>query len=184
MTAALMIIEHETNLPAQPFDAWLEQGRSLMDRRRNLDWDIGDWLTYGRANFPEQIQDALPNLFDDDKAIKRIEKTVKAFPPHLRDRTLSFEHHAQVADLDRQYALPLLKRAHDDHLSVRQIRGLAIEAKMDTGVLLPREDDPDEDEMMALIRAWNCATPPVRQDFAEYVRESHGGLIDPTGKLK
>lgn len=167
-----------------PFASWLELGRDLAQKRRSFDWLVGDWITYGREHFPEQIQAELPNLIDDEKALKRIEKTCRAFPPHLRDTSLSFDHHAQVADLEHQYALPLLKTASKNHLSVRQLRGLAIETKMDVGVLLPREDDPEEDEMMALIRAWNCATSNVREDFAEYVRESQGGIIDPTGKLK
>lgn len=185
MNAALAIIDHETTqLIDRPYEVWLAELRSLIATRRSLDWQIGDTITYGREHFPDQIQAELPNLIDDEKALKRIEKTCRAFPPHLRDTSLSFEHHAQVADLEHQYALPLLKAASKDHLSVRQLRGLAIETKMDVGVLLPREDDPEEDEMMALIRAWNCATSNVREDFAEYVRESQGGIIDPTGKLK
>lgn len=101
-----------------------------------------------------------------------------------RDAALSFDHHAEVADLETQYALPLLKAAKVEKLDIRQLRARATDMKVDTGKLLPREADPENDEMNALTRAWNCATKPVREDFAELVRESQCGPIDLSGKYQ
>jgi hypothetical protein len=182
-----------TKLPAQPaideavalvlpnamsYDQWLDAGRELAGRKRSIDWMIGDWLTHGREHIPEQIELALPNLIDDDRLIRRIEKTVKAFPPHLRDPGLSFDHHAHVADMPVQQALPLLKKAKAEKITARKFRGVVMDAKVDTGQILPREQDWEDDALLAMVRAWNRAPRTSREDFAEMVRESSGGLIE------
>lgn len=163
-----------------PFEHWLAIGRGLADSKRHIDWLIGDWITFGRQRFPVQIEMALAEVVDDDKALRRIERTVAAFPPHLRDSGLSFDHHAHVADMPVQEALPLLHRARQEKLSPRQLRVEAMLRKVETGQILPREDDAEDAAMLALVHAWNRATRQVREDFAEMVRESHLGLIDFT----
>jgi hypothetical protein len=169
---------------ATSFDEWLGIGRGLANTRRHIDWLIGDWITYGRTHFPEQIEMALGEVVGDERALRRIEKTVRAFPPHLRDETLSFEHHTHVADMPAQEALPLLKEARDEHLQPGQLRIRAMLRKVETGQILPREEDLEDDAFLALIRAWNRAPRSVRADFAEMVADSHLGVIDPTGKMK
>lgn len=163
-----------------PYEAWLEQGRALVHQRRKLEWELADWVVSGCERFPaEQLQKDLPGLFDDPRHLKRIEKTAKAFPPHLRDKRLSFDHHAHVADLPTEEALPLLKEARKDGLAARELRIRAMLKKVETGRILPREDDADDDALVALCRAWNRATRPVRQEFADMVAESNLGIIDP-----
>lgn len=166
------------------YDQWLTIGRDLAAKKRSIDWDIGDWITYGRERFPEQIEMALGDVIQDDRILRRIEKTVKAFPPHLRDRRLSFDHHAHVADMPRQEALPLLKRANEEKLPPHRLRIEAMLRKVETGQILPREDDVEDDAILALIRAWNRAPGSARADFAEMVAVSHLGLIDPTGAME
>lgn len=174
-TAALALALPEN----MTFDSWLTEGRTLAATKRHMDFLIGDWINFGRQHFPEQIQESLPGLFDDMKLAKRAEKTAAAFPPHLRDASLTFEHHAHVADLPMQEALPLLKQAHDQNLPARKLRVQAMLRKVETGQVLPREDDPEDDELLACVRAWNRARTSVREDFAEMVAESGFGIIEP-----
>lgn len=161
-----------------PLPDWIAIGRGLATQKRHIDWLIGDWVQFGRAHFPEQITMALDELAEDPKRLKRIEQTVAAFPPHKRDASLSFDHHAHVADLPVQEALPLLKRAHDENLTPRQVRTEAMLRKLDIGMNLPREDDPEHDHLLALSRAWNRSPHAVRLEFAEMIRESNLGVID------
>jgi hypothetical protein len=163
---------------AMSYDQWLELGRDIAHKRRSIDWMVGDWITFGREHFPEQIQEALPGFLDDDRAIRRIEKTVKAFPPHMRDASLSFDHHAHVADMPTQEALPLLKRASSERITARNFRIVAMLRKVETSQILPREEDAEDDALMAMVRAWNRAPHIAREDFAIMVRESQGGLIE------
>lgn len=166
------------------WDEYLALGRDLAGKKHSIDWMIGDWLTYGREHFPEQIQAELPGIFDDERLVRRIEKTVKAFPPALRDPKLSFDHHAHVADMPQEDALPLLKLASTDRINARRFRLVAMDAKVEKGHLLPREDDAEDDEILKLIRSWNRASKAVRREFADMLEDAGDGLIDPTGKVK
>ena len=95
------------------------------------------------TSFPEQIEMAIAELGEDPRRLKRIETTVAAFPPHKRDGALSFDHHAHVADMPAQEALPLLKAAHQANWTARQLRVEAMLRKCEIGQNLPRYHAPD-----------------------------------------
>lgn len=169
--------------PAASFDEWLAFGRTLARTRLEIDWRLGDWLAQGRDHFaPEQIELAIGEIAADveqARALRRVEKVARAFPPSIRDTALTFEHHAKVVDLPRQEALPLLREAREEKLPASKLRIRAMLRKVDLGLVLPREDDPEDDAMLALCRAWNRAPLSVREDFAEMVAESQFGDIEP-----
>ena len=162
---------------------WIERGRLLVDTRLTIDWLIGDWLTEGRAHFePQQIELVLGEMASDAqqaKSLRLAAKVALAFPPSHRNTALTFEHHAHLADLPVQEALPLLQRASRESLTAKELRLEVMRYKVDTGRLLPREDDPHDDELLCCIRAWNRAHEAVRAEFAEMVSESHMKLIEP-----
>lgn len=162
------------------FDEWLAIGRDIAARKRSIDWQMGDWIAFGHAQFPQQIELALGDVVGDTRTVRRIVRTVKAFPAHLRDPSLSFEHHAHVADLPVQEALPLLKRARTEHMSAKRVRIEAMLRKVENGQILPREEDWEDDAILAMVRAWNRAPTTAREEFAELLRDSHLGLIDFT----
>lgn len=161
-----------------PYSDWLELGQNLASQKRNLDWLIGDWINFGRQRFPEQIELALTSAGIEPTQVKRIEKTVKAFPPHLRSEKLSFDHHAHLADLPTQEALPMLKTAEQQNIDARALRIEAMLRKVEIGQILPREDDAEDDALLACVRAWNRAPLNVRDDFSEMIRESNKGVIE------
>ena len=161
-----------------PYPHWLSVGRSLASQKRNIDWLIGDWIAFGRTHFPEQIELAIADLADDPNSIKRIERTTATFPPHLRQPSLTFDHHAHVADMPVQEALPLLQHAAQEKMTARALRIEAMLRKVEIGQNLPRDDDPDHDHLLALSRAWNRAPRHVREEFADMIAESHLGVID------
>lgn len=159
------------------FPDWLDVGRNLASQKRHIDWLIGDWITFGRQRFPEQIEMAIEQ-FGDRKQVKRIEKTVEAFPPHLRCSGLSFEHHAHVADMPAQEALPLLKRAEAENIDARHFRIEAMLRKVETGQIYPRDEDHEDDMLLAMVRAWNRASRNVRSEFYELADKAKFGLVD------
>lgn len=180
MTALAVIPAPETPVD---FTLWLEQGRTLAHTRLQIDWMLGDWLAQGRDHFaPEQIELALGEIAADveqARALRRVEKVARAFPPSIRDTSLTFEHHAKVVDLPKQEALPLLREAREEKLPASKLRIRAMLKKVDLGLVLPREEDPEYDAMLACVRAWNRAPMDVREDFAEMVAESHMQDIEP-----
>lgn len=161
-----------------PINDWIEAGRQLADRKRELDWHTAEWADFGLRNYPEQLEMALGELGVEMREVKRLHKTVEAFPPHLRDPGLTFEHHSHVADLPKQEALPLLRQAHTEHLPARKLRIMAMLKKVETGQTLPREDDAEYDALIACVRAWNRAGRSVREEFAEMIAESDFGVIE------
>lgn len=168
------------------FEQWLAEGRRLASIHLTIDFALGDWLAQGRDHFaPEQIEMALGEIAADAehaRALKRLEKVARAFPPSQRHKGLSFEHHAQLADLPTQEALPLLQRAGKEKMGAKQVRVEAMLRKVELGLVLPREDDPEYDAMLACVRAWNRAPINVREDFfamAEEAADGGYGIIEP-----
>ena len=162
------------------FEDWLAIGRNLVGQKRHIDWLIGDWITFGRQHFPTQIELALEEISTSARDVRRIEKTAAAFPPSTRCTALSFDHHAHVADIPLQEAMPLLKQAERQNIDARRFRIDAMLHKLEHGHILPRETDTDDDFLMAMVRAWNRASRSAREDFAEMAAQSHLGLIEFT----
>ena len=146
-------------------DEWVQRGRELATRRREVDWDLADWMAEGKsAGHLTQITfDFLAeSLGLAPKRLKDAQKAAETFPPALRDRNLSIEHHAAVASLPRDEALPLLKRASQDHLPVNALREYVTQHRYATGQNFA-DDDMDSTLCTHILRAWNRATPEARR---------------------
>ena len=172
--AMTLVMPDDTPLPE-----WINVGRTLATRKRNIDWLIGDWIAHGRSHFPDQIELGLEAVSDDPKRIARIEKTVAAFPAHMRVAKLSFDHHAKVADMPSQEALPLLQLAVSEKLGASRLGTLAMLRKIDIGQNIARDVDPEYDHIIAMARLWNKAPVDARQEFADMIAECHLGTINP-----
>lgn len=163
-------------------DDWLETGRALAARRRDVDWALADWMAEGQVlGYLSQASfDFLSeNLGIGSTRLKVIAKAATAFPVHLRDAALSIEHHAHVADLPRVEQLELLQQAKREHWSDDDLRKHAITHKVSNGhVQLMSAQDWEHHALMALQHAWNNAPGQVREDFLEMANEADGGVID------
>lgn len=163
------------------FADWLASGRLLLQQRNELDWRLGDWLAEGRETFGNQA--AFDFLADElgiaPKQLKSAVKVATAFPPHMRDTALTFQHHEAVATLPTVEALDVLKSAKTNHLDDRETRIEAVRRKVQIGqtTLLP-DDDWDHHALMAITRAWNRAPEHVRGEFLELAAEAELGDID------
>jgi len=164
-------------LPCADFSAWVEEGRSLAEKRRNVDWEIGDWMLSGREHgFLDQagFDFLADNLGIAPKRLKDITKAAIAFPVHLRDAALTIEHHAAVSPLPKQEAMELLHAARDKHWTPEQTRYEAMKAH-------PRDTDRkvEESPLESFLRHWNRLPRPVRFEAAEMIAASHGEEIEP-----
>lgn len=183
MASELTIIEPQQS-PAVCLDDWVAEGRRLASIRLEIDWRLGDWLAQGRDHFaPEQIEMALGEIAADveqARALRRVEKVARAFPPAVRDTALTFEHHAKVADLPREEALPLLIEARKEKLPASKLRVRAMLRKVDLGLVLPREDDEEDDLWLAAVRAVNrLPSKQHRRDLYELMEDADFGVIEP-----
>lgn len=171
-----------TTLPTTELAAWVEEGRSLAARRRNVDWELADWMHAGQEKgFLDQTSfDFLSeSLGIAPKRLKDITKVVKAFPAHARDKTLSIEHHAHVADLPRPEQMELLTKARQEHWSDDDIRKQAISRRVEAGLVETMSAaDAEHHALMSMQHAYNRAPRHLRIEFVEAAVEANGGEVD------
>lgn len=175
---ALAVLDATTE-PANPaFAEWVATGRSLLTARTELQWKLADWIADGKRRFGNQVEfDFLADeLGIAPKVLKEAARVATAFPPHLRDTALSFQHHESVAMLPAEEALVMLKRAKAEHLDDRETRVEAIRRKAEIQPGYQAEIDWADHHYRDLVRRWNAASLEVRQMLIEQYEES--GLSD------
>lgn len=171
MQSTVMTIAPDT------FEAWVANGRDLAASRRNVDWQLADWMIEGqdKGYLTQASFDFLTdNLGIPQKRLKDITKAATAFPAHLRDASLTIEHHAAVAAVPTQEALQLLHTARDNHWSPEQTRHEARRGHVADDV-----GNRSVDELESFLRHWNRLPRPIRIEAAEMIATSNGDLIEP-----
>lgn len=166
--------------PIATQDEWLDKGRNLFTQRRDVDWQIAGWMVEGKT--AGHLCQAKFDFLSDQlgvapKRLKDALKAAEAFPPALRDINLSVEHHAAIASLPRDEALPLLQRASSEHLPVNALREYVTQRRYETGQNFA-DEDTDSTLCTHIVRAWNRATPAARQSFLDLQEVSQLGIID------
>ncbi|MBB5709322.1 hypothetical protein [Sphingomonas xinjiangensis] len=157
--SALAIVE---TAPVPAFDSWIEQGRTLAAQRRELDWQIGDWLAEGQEKFGDQLELGLlsERLGIDPKRLKQAEKVATAFPEHMRAEGVPFEVHAYIAALPADRRLPVLKQASDEHWGEREVKRVVTQHRQLTAAFI--DDDPER-LATEMFRCWNRMPVDVRE---------------------
>lgn len=169
--------------PPVGFEQWLEDGRELYEKRKQIEWSCADWLSTGFEKFPKQMEMVLPMLAADPIEQKKLTKAARvatAIPASNRNTALTFDHHAHVADLPLDERLTLLAKAADENISARALRIVAMERRRELGIGTMLIDDPDWDYqfLQAIARAWNRAPQHVRQDFYDMAGDANLEVVE------
>lgn len=166
--------------PEPIFAAWLSTGHGLLSQRSDIEWKLADWLADGRERFGNQAEfDFLADeLGIAPKRLKSAVKVAMLFPPHMRDASLTFDHHESVANLPATEALTVLKQAKDAHWDDRETRVEAVRRQAQIQPSLGQEVDWPYHCLMTLQRAWNRAEPATRRDFFDAITENDLGDLD------
>lgn len=171
----------EAAVPASPREEWLNRGKNLGAERRDVDWRLADWLSEGKAagHLDQAGFDFLAdNLGIGPAKLKLIHKAA-AIPAHLRDTSLTVEHHAHVAELPVQEQIELLTEAKRQHWSDDDLRKQTITRKVETGrAAMLSQEEWDDLSRMQFLHVWNRASVAAREDIAELVSQSHMRCID------
>ena len=164
-----------------PAEEWIDRGRTLAAKRRDVDWAIADWMAEGKAagHLDQAGFDFLAdNLGIGPAKLKLIHKAA-AIPAHLRDTSLTVEHHAHVAELPVQEQIELLTEAKRQHWSDDDLRKQTITRKVETGrAAMLSQEEWDDLSRMQFLHVWNRASVAAREDIAELVSQSHMRCID------
>lgn len=97
---------------ARPLEDWRDEGLQLGERERSahsLRWDIGDWWNHGEA-YGERAQVVTAGDWTGPTHgnCRRCGSVAARFPSVSRLTLLTFEHHALVAPLSDDIAIPAL----------------------------------------------------------------------------
>lgn len=160
------------------FSEWVEQGRSLIQRRRDADWALADWWNEGRKAHKDEPQFKLfaDALAADPKRLTEMAKVAEAFPRHMRAANVSFEVHREIAALEPTDRLEMIARASSEKWTERRAHQHVVERRYEQGSLLP-EDDPEYRSAVEIIRAWNRGTVEARRYFLEMATAAKLGVI-------
>jgi hypothetical protein len=161
---ALTTIE-AAQMPAG-FDAWMQQGRALLERRDAIEWDLADWIAGGEAQFGKQL--GLDLLADQlgiaPKRLKTAAKVAKAFPAAYRAPGLPFDVYCEIARVEPDHRLPMLNEAARDHWTQAVASDRVEEWRTSTGRRLANDDEVDA-QGSEIVRAWNRAGSPEAREL-------------------
>jgi len=162
--------------------AWLDTGKALIAQKRELDWQFADWIATGkREGYAAQIGfDFLAeNLGLAPKRLKLAAVASERFPTHMRDTSLSLDHHIGAAAAPDAQALDLLKQARQKKWTPEQLAVEAKRAKAATADAPSAFALPDDSAMLeSFIRHWNRLPRAVREEAAELIVEAECEEID------
>lgn len=171
----------EAVAPAPDREAWLSRGKGLGAERRDIDWRIADWMVEGKAagHLDQAGFDFLADNLGIGPSKLRLIHKAAAIPVHLRDTSLTIEHHAHVAELPAQEQMELLTEAKRHHWSDDALRKQAISRRTQIGGYeVLSQEEWEYHALMAMQHAWNRAPKQARIDFLEIAAKVDGGLID------
>jgi hypothetical protein len=82
-----------------PIDDWTRIGRQIFVIGDSSAWWLGDWLIYGRSQYPDRYKRAIAETALDYQTLRNYAWVARRYPPERRRSALSFQHHAEVAGL-------------------------------------------------------------------------------------
>lgn len=151
------------------FEAWMAQGRQLLERRDAIEWDLADWIAGGEDQFGKQL--GLDLLADQlgiaPKRLRTAAKVAKAFPAAHRAPGLPFDVYQEIARVEPDQRLPMLSEAARDHWT----QAVAYDRVEQLRTCTRLTNDDKADALGAeIIRAWNRAgSPEVREWIWPYL---------------
>ena len=163
------------------FTAWIEIGRSLFTRHRQVEWLLADWLRVGAEKFHDEEQFGLflDEMGVDQKRAQSDAKVARLIPASWRSDRVSFDVCKQIAKIeDEPTRQRMLKKAVDEHWNVREAHHAMVEHRSETGQIFD-DDDPIPRLATEIVRCWNRATPAAREYFYELAQVAADNRFAP-----
>lgn len=113
----------ELRLPKDlPLQTWARIGDQISLLTNSSAWWLGDWLIYGRDNYPNRYRHAMKKTSLDYQTLRNYAWVAGRFDVSRRRDTLSFQHHAAVASLSAADQDEWLDRASANNWSMARLR--------------------------------------------------------------
>jgi N6-adenosine-specific RNA methylase IME4 len=108
--------------PSLSYEEWEGVGRVLGDIGRGVMFWIGDWITYGEANYGEKYSQALEVTGYEYGTLANAAFVARSIESSRRRENLSFAHHQEVAPLAADEQDELLNEAESEKLTRNDLR--------------------------------------------------------------
>ncbi|MGP2442214.1 LmbU family transcriptional regulator [Streptomyces sp. JW3] len=108
--------------PGLPLTQWRHLGRQMFVVTDSSAWWLGDWLIYGRREYPDRYRKALADSGLDYQTLRNYAWVAGKFEPARRRARLSFQHHAEVAGIPAEEQDEWLARAERGGWSRNELR--------------------------------------------------------------
>jgi hypothetical protein len=104
-------VETPASEPSLNLPKWREEGGAISKEHARHQWLIADWLLAGIESFPAaEVYDTAVRLFPQYSraTLQTWASVAKAFPPFIRNKTLTFGHHqaAMTGEIDGNKLTP------------------------------------------------------------------------------
>jgi len=111
------------------FEEWMECGGFIRKATGAVHLWLGDWLNYGEQNYGEMYAQAIEETGYDYGTLANDKYVSSKVEISRRRENLSFDHHAEVANLDPQSQEELLDKAEKENIKRRDFRKLVKDHK-------------------------------------------------------
>ncbi|CAM5565670.1 LmbU family transcriptional regulator [Streptomyces fumanus] len=108
--------------PGLPLAQWRHLGRQMFVVADSSAWWMGDWLIYGRSEYPDRYRRALAETGLDYQTLRNYAWVAGKYAPSERRARLSFQHHAEVAGMPVAERDEWLSRAERGGWSRNELR--------------------------------------------------------------
>lgn len=121
--ASFMLHKNGLRAVGEPsFDEWLQCGEFLNRAKAAVHFWIGDWLNFGELRWGYKYLEAVKATGYDINTLRNDKWVAAKVELSRRRDTLSFDHHATVADLDPEEQDRLLSDAEERKLDSKAFR--------------------------------------------------------------
>jgi hypothetical protein len=108
--------------PSLPLREWTRIGRQIGLLHSCSAWWLGDWLVYGRENYPNRYRQASAGTSLEYQTLRNYAWVAGRFEMPRRRETLSFQHHAAVAAMPTAQQDLWLDLCSSRRWSIKQLR--------------------------------------------------------------
>lgn len=122
--ARVPAVRHVAWTPRDELDVreWAEAGRRIGSVGRNIQWLLGDWITYGNHKFGERYTRASKITGYDKQTLMNMVYVASRFSIERRRENLSWSHHEALAALEAADQDRWLDDAAEHRWSVLDLR--------------------------------------------------------------
>ncbi len=155
--------------PVLEYTAWEQAGRKIARIADTSAWCLGDWLIYGQKSFGDRYQQAIEAAGLDYQTLRNYAWTARKFELSRRRRTLSFQHHAEVASLPAADQDTWLDEAERHSWSRNELRRNVRASRQNRGLKEATEALPKLSPPAERVARWRAAADKANRSLEDWI---------------